>query len=45
MQLSATDKRVELIGAFHNAEQAAQHSLDTFDTFQERFEAFCSAPA
>jgi cell division septation protein DedD len=42
---SATDKRVELIGAFHNAEQRAQHLSDTQDNYQARFDAFCSAPA
>lgn len=45
VHLSAADKRVELIGAFHNAESAAKHYLDTQDNYQERFTAFCSAPA
>jgi hypothetical protein len=43
--LSATDKRAELIGAFHHAQVAAKHLFDTHDNFQLRFVTFCSAPA
>ena len=43
--LSATDKRVELIGAFHNAELAAKRPADTHDNYQTRFGAFAAQPA
>lgn len=43
--LSATDKRVELIGAFHNAERAAKRYADSHDNYQTRYVAFCAQPA
>ncbi len=44
-RLSATDKRVELIGAFHHVEKAAGRGQDTSGNFAARFEAFANQPA
>lgn len=44
LRLSKVDKRVELIGAFHYAERAAEHVKDTESDFQARFEAFATKP-
>jgi len=43
--LSATDKQVELIGSFHNAERAAGHHADSHENYQARYLAFASQPA
>lgn len=42
---SATDKRVELIGAFHHVEKAAGRGQDTSGNYLARFEAFVTQPA
>lgn len=42
---SETDRRVELIGAFHSAETRAGHTKDTAEKFAVRFEAFINKPA
>jgi alpha-beta hydrolase superfamily lysophospholipase len=44
-RLSAEDKRVEMIGAFHHQESAAGRKADTHAAFLARFTAFCSQPA
>lgn len=44
-RLSATDKRVELIGAFHHVEKAAGALQDTSANYSARFEAFANQPA
>lgn len=44
-RLSATDKRVELIGAFHYFEKVAGRTQDTSDKYTARFEAFVNQPA
>ena len=44
-RLSGTDKRVELIGAFHHAEKSAGAGQDTEGNFRARFEAFAAQPA
>lgn len=43
--LSATDKRVEMIGAFNTIERQAGRVRDTATAYQSRYEAFCNAPA
>lgn len=43
-RLSATDKRVELIGGFHHVEAKAGHLTDAEAGFMERFVAFCNQP-
>lgn len=45
IRLSGEDRRVEMIGAFHCAEQAAGRMKDTDAQYRARFVAFCSAPA
>lgn len=44
-RLSATDKRVELIGAFEHAERVAGRAKDTEPAFAARFTAFVNQPA
>jgi hypothetical protein len=44
-QLSGVDKRVELIGAFHNAQVREQHFFDTGTNYQTRYAAFGAEPA
>jgi hypothetical protein len=44
-RLSTTDKRVELIGAFHHAEINAGRSKDTESAFASRYFSFCNQPA
>lgn len=43
--LSARDRRVELIGAFHFDQRAAQQLFDTPANYQKRFDAFATQPA
>lgn len=43
-QLSMKDRRVELIGAFHFTETAAQRTQDTEQNYRARFEAFIKKP-
>lgn len=42
---SRTDKRVELIGAFHFDEKRQRHVKSTEAAFESRFEAFVNKPA
>ena len=44
-RLSATDNRVELIGAFHHFEKVAKRMQDTSANYSARFEAFVNQPA
>jgi len=44
-RLSASDRRTELIGAFHHVEKAAGRAQDTEGNFRARFDAFVSQPA
>lgn len=44
-RLSAQDKRVELIGAFHNVEKQAGKVKDTEAAFKKRFDDFAIQPA
>ena len=44
-RISATDKRVEMIGAFHSSEKAAGRLKDLESAYRSRFAAFCNAPA
>lgn len=44
-RLSQSDKRVELIGAFHHVERNAGRLKDTDAAYRARFAAFCNAPA
>lgn len=41
--LSLSDKRVELIAAFHHVEASAKRIIDTFEAYKARFEAFVGA--
>lgn len=43
-QLSRTDKRVELIAAFHAHERANGRMVDLPSTYTGRFAAFAAAP-
>lgn len=43
--LSTTDRRVEMIGAFHSVERAAGRMRDTATNYQKRFTAFLTQPA
>jgi hypothetical protein len=43
--LSAKDRRVELIAAFHFDEKRAGNLKDTDANFRERFTAFANKPA
>jgi len=42
--LSARDRRVELIGAFHHSQKVSGQLFDTPENFQERFDEFATAP-
>lgn len=44
-RLSATDRRVELIGGFHHEEVAAKRTKDLESAYRARFEAFTTKPA
>lgn len=44
MRLSKSDKRVELIGAFHFVENKAGRLKDAEHKYQARFEAFVNKP-
>lgn len=44
-RLSKTDKRVELIGAFHATETQAGRIKDREKNFASRFDAFVTKPA
>jgi hypothetical protein len=44
LRLSKSDKRVELIGAFHYTEKAAGRFKDAEQNYQTRFEAFVNKP-
>ena len=44
-RLSISDRRVELIGAFHTVEKAAGRVKDLESAFAERFAAFVNQPA
>lgn len=44
-RLSASDRRVELIGAFHATETKAGRRKDSEDNFRARFAAFLKTPA
>jgi hypothetical protein len=44
-RLSTSDRRVELIAAFHHAETGAGHGQDTEANYRARFEAFVTQPA
>lgn len=43
--LSVTDRRVEMIGAFHHTETLAGRVKDTRSAFLGRYNDFCNAPA
>jgi hypothetical protein len=43
--LSATDRRVELIGAFEHSERVAGRSSDIASNFSRRYAAFVNQPA
>lgn len=43
--LSSTDKRVEMIAAFHHEEVVAKRMHDTQERYQSRFEEFVTKPA
>lgn len=44
-RISATDRRVEMLGAFHSSEKAAGRLKDLESAYRSRFAAFCNAPA
>lgn len=44
-RLSTTDKRVELIGAFHHGEKVAGRSKDAESAYAARFAEFVNQPA
>jgi hypothetical protein len=44
-RISAGDRRVEMLGAFHASEKAAGRSKDLESAYRARFAAFCNAPA
>ncbi len=43
-RLSETDRRVELLGAFHHTEQRAGNVRDTAEAFRARFDDFVNKP-
>lgn len=43
-RLSKSDKRVELIGAFHHSEQSAGRIKDVESEYSSRFAAFINKP-
>jgi len=44
VRLSQSDKRVELIGAFHFVEKQAQHFKDFESNYAARFQLFVNKP-
>lgn len=42
--LSITDKRVEMIGAFHSVERQAGRSKDLASAYASRYQSFCNKP-
>lgn len=44
MRKSVSDKRVELLGAFHHVETKAGHMNDTETAYAQRYEAFVNKP-
>lgn len=44
-RLSLTDKRTEMIGAFHHSEKNKGVSKDSESNFNQRFAKFCKLPA
>ncbi len=44
-RLSITDRRVELIGAFHITEKAAGRTKDMASAYSARYTAFLNQPA
>lgn len=44
-RLSVTDRRIELIAAFHHTETAAGRLRDTEEAYRTRLAAFASSPA
>jgi hypothetical protein len=44
-RLSSSDKRVEMIGAFHHTEKAAGHNKDIESAYIARYSAFINQPA
>jgi hypothetical protein len=44
-RISATDRRVEMLGGFHAEERAAGRFKDLESAYRDRFAAFCNAPA
>ncbi len=44
-RLSSTDRRVEMIGAFHAFEKAAGRIKDVESAYRARYADFCNAPA
>lgn len=44
-RISANDRRVEMIGAFHSVERAAGRVKDLESAYRSRFADFCNAPA
>lgn len=43
-RLSQTDKRVEMIGAFHAQERQAGRTKDVASAFTARYQSFCNQP-
>ncbi len=44
MRKSRTDKRVEMLGAFHHVEVVAAHTKDTETAYAARYSAFINKP-
>lgn len=44
VRVSKSDRRVELIGAFHFVEKKAGHFKDAESNYQARFQAFATKP-
>ena len=45
IDLSSSDRRVELIGGFEHTERVAGRLLDTKEAYQQRYADFANAPA
>lgn len=45
LRLSNTDRRVEMIGAFHSEERRAGRVKDAEDAYSVRYQAFVNKPA
>lgn len=43
MDLSKTDRKVEMIGGFYHSESVAGHLLDTQEAYLERYAVFAKA--